>query len=260
MKNLNIEESKAFIRGLNGTLIKQKTRDFFCRTASTIQLLQRIDIYKLTDAQKEEITKISDGTKQREYILQNGKLFKTTKEIKSHSFVIGFLQTLEAAMAHPYGSAPDNVIIYNTSGNIDTYPASGGNSTTLMALESPAGTSNDQEITYGILAGTGTVVPYTMGSRLQNKLNHGTNANNLQYGPTTVGAAGVVGANVDLIIARVFVNASGGALTVTEIGLVMTTLNISNIPQYLLIAWDAVNQSIANGEVAIVTYDIRTTI
>ena len=41
---------------------------------------------------------------------------------------------------------------------------------------------------------------------------------------TAVGSAGIVGSNVDTLIARVMVNGSGGTITIREVGLVVSVV------------------------------------
>lgn len=75
---------------------------------------------------------------------------------------------------------------------------------TLYALEAQSGNEF-----YGILVGTGVTAPVNADYTMQTKVAHGTAASKLQYQATSVGAAGINGANVDLVIARIFINGSG---------------------------------------------------
>ena len=85
----------------------------------------------------------------------------------------------------------------------------------LRVLEAPATTS-----TYGILVVTGTNAPANTDYTIQTQTAHGTSANQLQYQATSVGAAAVVGSNVDMVIMCIFDNGSGGTITLKEIGIV----------------------------------------
>ena len=123
------------------------------------------------------------------------------------------------AEAHPYGVAMDSVTIKDTSNG--NRACTFGNSTGtgqiqyLWAFEAPATNS-----TYGILVGTGTMAPANTDYTIQTQTAHGTSANQLQYQATSVGAAAVVGSNVDRVVMRIFVNGSGGTITLKEIGIV----------------------------------------
>ncbi len=122
------------------------------------------------------------------------------------------------------------------------------------AANTPAATT-----TYGILVGTGTTAPASLDYAMQTLTAQGSSANQ-QYQATAVGSSGVVGANVDTVIARVLVNGSGETITIREVGLAILQIDSAGTQRYFLVAHDAVNQAIANGEIAIVSYDIRTTV
>ncbi len=109
---------------------------------------------------------------------------------------------------------------------------------------------------YGIYAGTGTTAPANADYAMQTPIAHGSGSGQLQYQPTAVGAAGIVGSNVDLVITRAFVNASGATITLREVGFGYQV----GSSWYFLMAHDAVNQAILNTEVGLVSYTIRTTV
>jgi hypothetical protein len=90
---------------------------------------------------------------------------------------------------------------------------------------------------------------------LQTLIANGSAAGNLLYQATSVCAAAIVGANTDLVIARVLVNSSTAPVTIYEVGLASMDQGY-----YFLWTHDAVNQAIAAGQVAIVSYDFRTTV
>lgn len=238
----------AYLRGLNLWTLKQKIKDHTIQKTSTIQLLQKIDIYQLSDVDRAKLIEIADAKEQQVFLKTHGVLKRTTGEMKSHSFVLQFLQHIEVIFAHLASVAPDFVYVLdstNTSRTLYTI----ANST--LALEAPA--TNEY---YGILVGTGVTAPANTDYTMQTKVAHGSTANKLQYGACAVNAAGIVGANVDLVITRIFINGSGGAITLREIGLA----NYYTATLYFLFTHDAVNQAIANTEVALVSYDFRTTV
>ena len=63
-----------------------------------------------------------------------------------------------------------------------------------------------------------------------------------------------------MVVKRIFVGASGGTITLKEIGIVWYGYGDGVTLRTFLITHDAVNQAINNGEIAVVSYDIRTTV
>ena len=228
-----IKETLPTLKALNYWTLKQKILDHTTRKASTIQLLQRIDIY--------------DNA--------SGRLVKSTGTMKSHSFVMQFLQILEGLIAHSYGVVSDQVSTLDTSNTSRLTPGSNVNNSTVCCVEAPANTS-----LYGIQIGTGTTAPATTDYAVQTIIAHGVGASKMQWGACGVSTAAVVGANVDLTITRAFVNSSGGAITIREITLVCSEVYSSTTQGYFCLSRDAVNQAVANAQTAVVTYVIRTTV
>jgi hypothetical protein len=109
-----------------------------------------------------------------------------------------------------------------------------------------------------IVAGTGTTLPANIDYKIETKIAQGSAATQLQHGATACSAANINGANVDIVISRIFINASGGTITLKEIGLYLK--NAIQVTYVFLLMHDAVNQTINNGEVALVSYDLRTTV
>ena len=176
--------------------------------------------------------------------------------MKSHSFVLQFLQLLEILMAHAYADTAHNVSIKDTGGVSRTVQV--GSTfyvVNYMAVEAVATTQ-----TYGVMVGTGTNAPATDDYTLQTQIAHGSGAGQMQYGACSMSAAGIVGANVDLYLVRPFINGSGSTITLKEVGVVVSNLYSSNGQGFFLIAHDSVDQAVANTECALVSYDIRTTV
>ena len=63
-----------------------------------------------------------------------------------------------------------------------------------------------------------------------------------------------------MVIMCIFDNGSGGTITLKEIGIVWYGYGDGVTLRTFLITHDAVNQAINNGEIAVVSYDIRTTV
>ena len=250
------------IRGLNLWTLAQKFKDYTTQKTSTIQLLQKIDIFSLNDDYKAKLLTL-EANEQQAFLKAHGTLKRTTGYMKSHSFVLQFQQVIiEYIMCRVYGAQGVSPVftttsVRNTANSLKQLGAvpSTYSYSVIPAMNAPAATT-----TYGILCGTGTTTPVTADYAMQTLVAHGTSAGQLSYQATAVGSAGVVGANVDTIIARVVVNSSGGAITLKEIGMATTVLDSSVTQCFFLIAHDAVNQTINNGEIAVISYDIRTTV
>jgi hypothetical protein len=108
-----------------------------------------------------------------------------------------------------------------------------------------------------IVAGTGTTPPANIDYKIETKIAQGSAVAQLQHGATACSAANINGANVDMVISRIFINGSGGTITLKEIGIYPKNAIQTNV---FLLIHDAVNQTINNGEVALVSYDMRTTV
>ena len=159
-------------------------------------------------------------------------------------------------MAHPWDSSPDSVGIKDTGGTNRNFAFNIGQYVTrLLSCEAGAG-----DVNYGIVVGTGTDAPASADYDLQTKVAHGSGAGLLQYGATSVAQAAVVGANVDMVFSRIFVNASGGSITLREAGLIVRHALIGTTGYYFLVIRDAVNQEVADTYIAVVTYTLRTTV
>jgi hypothetical protein len=232
LKKLDPEKTLAYIRGLNRRSLKYRIINRLPRP-STVQLFYRIDIYD-----------------------PKGKLYKTTGDQPSHSFVKAFLQLLELMMANAWESAPDTVSIVDTGGsNRNSSFNIGQYHTRLWVCEAPAG--NDD---YGILVGTGTTPPATDDNNMETVIVHGTGSGQLSYSACAVGQATEIGANMDLQITRSFINGSGDTVSITECGLAVRHSIIGTSTYYFLIIHDAADQDVPDGYTAYVTYTIRTTV
>ena len=88
----------------------------------------------------------------------------------------------------------------------------------------------------------------------------GTGADLLQYGACAVSAAGINGAYVDLAITRTFTNGSGGTIVIKEAGLVLQDLWGLASSESFMVAHDAANQTVDDGEICVVVYTIRVSL
>jgi len=168
-------------------------------------------------------------------------------EKESKSFVIQFLQLLNICFQDLEKTVKDTG---GTSRTVNA-PTYGGRE--FLMVGAPAG--NDA---YGIQVGTGTTSPTNLDYALESKIAHGTGAGQLQYQAVSVADPTEVAGNVDLVISRVFLNASGAKITVNEVGLVSYGYAYPSYC-YFLIARDLLTFDILDGESKSVGYTIRTT-
>jgi hypothetical protein len=75
------------------------------------------------------------------------------------------------------------------------------------------------DITFGIVVGTGNVAPAINDYALGIQIAHGTGAGQIQYGNVAFGLPAGDAASSHFTVTRDFANASGGDITVNEIGL-----------------------------------------
>lgn len=71
----------------------------------------------------------------------------------------------------------------------------------------------------GIVVGTGTTPVEYDDYKLETKIAHGAGAGQFMYGAVDVAAVAAAANHINLTVSRSFTNASGGAITINEIGL-----------------------------------------
>jgi len=254
MKMVELGKALPYLRGQNLLSPRSwriRVLDALHRTP-TIQLKYKLEVYQLNPKDKAEFDDLNALGKVEEantLLFVRGILKSTTGEKNSRSFVLQWLQWIEATIARPTSGSSDTVTIKRSD-------ASNSNITNTNILASFAVEAPSTNDFYGILVGTGITAPATADYVMQTKVAHGSAGTQLNYNPTSVGAASVVGANVDLTIVRTFNNGSGGTITLKEIGLALYL----SASLYFLATHDAVNQAILNTEVAVVSYTMRTTV
>ena len=182
---------------------------------------------------------------------KTGKVIKRYRKKQSKSFVKAFMQHLEAMMAHAYNAQSDSVTIKDTSNTERSVNVYTTDSQLYFGVEAPVNTD-----TYGVQIGTGTTAPAVADYTIETQIAHGTGAGEMEHGATGVGSATVSGSDMEMTITRAFVNNSGGAITVKEVGL---TAETQSTWMFLLLR-DAVNDAVADGQTYTVTYTFTTTV
>jgi len=127
---------------------------------------------------------------------------------KSQSFVRGFLELLWINMK-PVDEIDPYILM-------DIYGVPRGLGSTGMTFGCLAAIGDASK---GIRVGTGTLAPDINDIGLQTPIGHGTGVGQLQYSAVTFGAPASDPTTSQFTITRNFANASGGSITVNEIGL-----------------------------------------
>lgn len=143
---------------------------------------------------------------------------KLVKSFECHSLVGNFIKHLYSAMG-----GIDNIQYYDTSHT--TQQITRYSPDTLFEINDAA------TDTMGIVVGTGSTAVNIADYNLATKIAHGTGSGQLSYSSSTVTSipAVVTGAlSAQLTLSRSFANASGGIITVNEIGLNGRTMSENN--------------------------------
>ena len=182
---------------------------------------------------------------------ENGEITQH-QEMLSKSFVKQFLQLLWVSCVRvSSGFRIKDYWVRDVDGDLNPVQVS---SASFLAN---AGANTD---TYGILVGTGTTAPTIDDYRIETKITHGIGAGQLQYSAVAFGAPTSDGAVSHFTITRDFSNASGGPVTVREVGLVAQFGRMGSGSDYFLTIRDAVNITIPDGETLTVNYRLQATV
>jgi hypothetical protein len=112
----------------------------------------------------------------------------------------------------------------------------------------------------GIMVGTGITAPTINDYKLETRITHGTGAGQLQHGDVAFGLPASDPTTSQFTITRNFANASGGSITVNEIGLYVRARAVSygggTEDQYFMVIRDVIAGGIAvpNGQTLTVNY------
>lgn len=110
-------------------------------------------------------------------------------------------------------------------------------------------------VTTGIVVGTGAVAPTINDYALGTLIAHGTGGGQLSYGAVTFGLPAYDGTTSQYTITRNFSNSSGGAITVTEVGLYVSGVDPTTT-YYFMIIRDVIGGgvSVPNGQTLTINY------
>ncbi|GAH67676.1 unnamed protein product [marine sediment metagenome] len=178
-----------------------------------------------------------------------GNLVKDTGKVKSHSYVIQFLELVEGLFKGANKTATDVAGAETRIIDLDTQ---------MQLLGRADAPVNDAA--YGIVVGTnaGVSAEDNEDYALDSKIADGGGAGQLQYQAMVFWAPAVDGANVDYDMARPFGNDSGNTITVKEIGLICK--NADSTFYHLLLRDVVSDEDVLDGYTLTVTYTLRTTV
>jgi hypothetical protein len=116
------------------------------------------------------------------------------------------------------------------------------------------------DFTYGVVVGTGVGAPTINDYQLGTIISHGSGAGELQYSAVTWGAPASDATTSQMTITRNFANASGGDITVNEIGLYMKSYDGAN--RYFCVIRDKIDGGITvpDGQTLTINYRLQATI
>lgn len=173
---------------------------------------------------------------------KSGEVVRQTLLRRCRSFILQFLQLVEIQMFQVTVSTKD-------TGGVARTPALHAMN---LSVNAAAGTA-----TYGTIIGTGTTSPANNDYVMEIPIAEGVGAGQMSYGGQSKITTTIVGANVDFVLARAILNASGGTINVTEAGLGMLMTG----PYTFLVIHDTFTAvPVANTETLTVTYTLRTAV
>jgi hypothetical protein len=174
-------------------------------------------------------------------IVKDNKLIYKSDIEECHSFVKAWLIYLTYAIggAYSFNLKDTGNVTRSGTGDVDNR----------MKVAISAG-----DVSQGIVAGIGTNAVTLDDYALQTIIGHGAGAGQLQYSDCSVGAPGYTASTITETITRVFTNASGGTITIKEIGI----YGFSN--RAYCIARDLVDIELFNGAQLTLNYILEVSI
>ena len=115
---------------------------------------------------------------------------------------------------------------------------------------------------YGILIGSGTTAPTLNDYAMETLIVHGVGAGQLQYSDMAIAQPAINLTVSQVTVTRDFANASGGAVTVNEVGLAITGYDATHTTRYILVIRDVIagGISVPNGDTLTVNYRIQASV
>ena len=187
---------------------------------------------------------------------RDGRIVENRTE-RMHSFVSNFLSILYALWGLGTQTAED------TGGTLITINTTASTSGAYMSVNAGSGVE-----LYGIVVGSGSQTVSAGIFKLAAQIPHGTGPGQLYYQTTQAGSLTVSGSTTTFTFSRTFVNNSGAAINITEIGVILyvsgwnmtvTTSGATQSADYFLIIYDVPSSTITvpNGGSVTITYTIE---
>ena len=175
-------------------------------------------------------------------IWRKGKRIKRSRKRLSRSFLTAYITCLYLRMV-----ATSNFSLTDTGGS----SRSVGFFNRMITIAAAA------DATIGLVAGTGTNAVTITDSKLQTQITHGVTSGKLDHGASVVNLPSSDSTSTSLILTRVFANSSGGAITVTEIGVY---INESTSGFKFCLIRDLATIALSNGDQLTLNYILKTTV
>ena len=173
----------------------------------------------------------------------NGRIRVPFRRRTAHSFLIAYARMLYLKMVAP----ADQSITDTGSSSRSIY------SWTACDVNTASGTTTE-----GLVVGTGTNAVTLTDTALQTQIAHGTSAGQLQYGASVVNAPSSDSTSTTLILTRVFTNASGGTITITEIGIYASMTGLLGTFLFCIVR-DLATIAMNDGDQLTLNYILKTT-
>lgn len=176
---------------------------------------------------------------------EKGKTIYDSGQKPSKSFVIQFLEFIGAM----FDALTTNATDYS---NVERFIYK-SDSTASAFFRADGG---EGYMWKGIVVGSGSTPPTNTDISLESMLYHGTGANSISYGSTTIEAVSVVAGNVDLELSRTFTNNTGEDRVVAEVAVYVRNTYI------FCIIRDVLSPSVTVSDKCSVTvyYTLRTSV
>ena len=175
---------------------------------------------------------------------RSGKILVPFRRRTAHSFLIGYARWLQMKVV---GTGRQTVT--------DTT----GNSRSLIRSSALTSEASAAVSTLGLVAGTGTNAVALADAALQTQIAHGTTSGTLSYGASVVNAPASDSTSTELILTRVFANASGGLITVREIGIYSNMEYDNGSTAIVCTVRDTVTIALADADQLTLNYILKTT-
>lgn len=174
----------------------------------------------------------------------SGKIKVPFRRRTAHSFLTAYLKALATHMA-----SLDDFALTDIGGVSRTIAT-----ITPITISAPSATT-----TRSLVVGTGVTAVAFTDTKLVTQIADGTSAGQLSYGAGVVNLPSSDATSTTLIITRPFSNASGGTITVREIGIYALMSDTAGSLRQMCIVRDLATIALSNGDLLTLNYILKTT-